>query len=529
MGIFGVAATAYSSTFEISRAVLLIDTLLTLLAAGGVRLSVRAIAESRDRQRERERGVQKRVLVVGAGNAGAMVVREMHRNPQLGMVPVGFLDDEATKIGKRIHGVPVLGPIQTLARVVEERRIAEVIIAMPTAPGATLRAIAEDCRRTSVASRTMPGVYEMLDGNVSVSRLRQIDITDLLGRKQIVATDASFPYLMGRTVLITGAGGSIGFELCRQVAHAGAAQLVLLGHGENSIFDARVQLRALFPQVGIEAVIADIRDRERLMQVFKRVRPEVVFHAAAHKHVPLMEDNPEEAITNNVIGTQNVVEAAIAAGTRRLVAISTDKAVAPTSIMGASKRMAEWIVIDAARRAQREYSVVRFGNVLGSRGSVVPFFKHQIEQGGPVTVTHPEMRRFFMTIPEAVFLVLQAGGIGRGGEVLVLNMGQPVLIVELAQDLIRLSGLEPSDIPIQFTGIRKGEKLEEALWEAGAVTEPTSLPDVIKVVESQPGQDLAQTMRALEQAVAAGDRLGIEAALAQTMATFVPASSGVLP
>jgi FlaA1/EpsC-like NDP-sugar epimerase len=316
-----------------------------------------------------------------------------------------------------------------------------------------------------------------------VLAIRQIEISDLLRRAGHARVNAS-TYVAGRTVLITGAGGSIGFELCRQVAHARPAFLVLLGHGENSIFDAQVELRELFPDLKVIPVIADIRDQRRMRQVFERLRPAIVFHAAAHKHVPLMEENPEEAVTNNIIGTHNVLEAAMEFGTERFVLISSDKAVSPSSVMGASKRVAEMLVRDAARRTSRAYVVVRFGNVLGSRGSVVPYFKRQIERGGPVTLAHPEMKRFFMTIPEAVHLVLEAGGMGRGGELFVLKMGEPVRIVDLAEDLIKLSGLTLEEVPIVYTGIRTGEKLEEALWEHGAATESTSHPEVLRVIEA---------------------------------------------
>ena len=324
--------------------------------------------------------------------------------------------------------------------------------------------------------------------------------------------------------MITGAGGSIGSALWRQVARARPASLVILGHGENSIFDVQVELKERYPTLEVIPVIADIRDRGRIASTFQRVRPSVVFHAAAHKHVPLMEENPEEAITNNVVGTHCVLEAALAAGTERFVLISSDKAVSPSSIMGASKRIAEALVRDAARRNSRGFVVVRFGNVLGSRGSVVPHFKRQIERGGPVTLTHPDMKRFFMTIPEAVYLVLEAGGMGAGGELFVLKMGEPVRIMDLAEDLIKLSGLSLEEVPIVFTGIRPGEKLEEALWEDGATSEPTRHPDVLSVIETQRtiGLGLPEVMSALSAAAAKGDHLQIQAILAEQISTFAP-------
>lgn len=529
MGIFIAARLAYNPLFGFSRAVLLLDGLLTFLAVGGVRMSVRVVGESRERVWESQRGAPaKRVLVVGAGHAGTMVVREMERNPHLCMTPVGFLDDEGAKQGKQIYGVRVLGTTESLLAVVRERRIDEVIIAMPTAPGTRLRSIAEQCRQLGVVSRMIPGVFELLDGNVSVSRLRQIDITDLLRRSQVAPGVNASAYVAGRTVLVTGAGGSIGFELCRQVARARPASLVLLGHGENSIFDAQVELRERYPSLNVIAVIADIRDRHRMRQLFDRLRPMIVFHAAAHKHVPLMEDNPEEAITNNIIGTHNVLEAAMEFGAERFVLISSDKAVSPSSVMGASKRAAEMLVRDAARRTSGAYVVVRFGNVLGSRGSVVPQFKRQIERGGPVTLTHPEMKRFFMTIPEAVHLVLEAGGMGRGGELFVLKMGEPVRIVDLAEDLIKLSGFTLEEVPIVYTGTRPGEKLEEALWEEGAATELTPHPDVLRVIEADDtsGRDIPELLRTFAAAAERGDRLLMQAVLAHHIPTFAPFLEG---
>jgi len=513
---------------EVSRAVVFIDALLTLVCVGAMRLSVRALAETRGKANDGgEQAGQRRVLIVGAGDAGVMVVRELQRNRQLGMVPVGFIDDDPVKLGKRIHGIAVLGDLKALVTVARASNVDEVLIAMPTASGAVLRAIAESCRKSTLASRTIPGVFELLDGQVSVSRLRQIDISDLLRRAPICGEVDTSSYVTGQPVLVTGAGGSIGFELCRQVAASRPSRLILLGHGENSLFDAQINLRQAFPDLALDVAVADVRDRARLMMLFDRFRPKVVFHAAAHKHVPLMENNPEEAISNNILGTRNIVDASLAVRVGRLVMISTDKAVSPSSLMGASKRVAESIVRTAAMRQGVAFMVVRFGNVLGSRGSVVPFFKRQIEQGGPVTVTHPEMRRFFMTIPEAVHLVLQAGGIGRGAELFVLDMGAPVRIVDLAQDLITLSGFKPEDIPIVFTGVRPGEKLEEALWEEGATVEPTVCPNVLRVTESElcPDGEVDAMIDRLVRAASIGDRLHIEAELAHSISTYVPASA----
>jgi FlaA1/EpsC-like NDP-sugar epimerase len=344
----------------------------------------------------------------------------------------------------------------------------------------------------------MPGLYELLGGKVSVNRLREVEITDLLRREPTNIDDRAVgASLANKRVLITGAGGSIGLELCRQVARWQPAELILLGHGENSIFDTLLELEENFSYLPVHPVIADIRDLDRLMVVFDNTQPEVVFHTAAHKHVPLMEANIEEAITNNVLGTRNIVETSLSFSVERLVMISTDKAIRPTSVYGAAKRMAELLVLDAGLRMKQPFCVVRFGNVLGSRGSVIPKFKRQIAAGGPVTITHPDMKRYFMTIPEAVHLVLQASAMGHGGEVFVLNMGEQVRILDLAEDLIRLSGLEPGkDIDIVFTGIRPGEKLSEDLWESSANYQPTTHPDIVLLAEDSTltGESLRQTV-----------------------------------
>jgi len=519
LAVFFAAATVLHLVEGFSRSILLIDGLLTLVTVGGLRLSIRVVADARVRGVSIDRSSLRRVLVVGAGLAGTMVVREIRRNPQLRMAAIGFLDDDRSKQGKRVVGVPVLGDTNALADVLASQPFDEVVIAMPSAPGTLLRRIADEAREAGIASRTMPGVFELLDGAVSVSRLRQIDISDLL-RRVPVTGDPPDEYLAGRTVLVTGAGGSIGIELCRQVARANPKTLMLMGHGENSIFDAAVELQRTFPALRLRTVICDIRDERRVSELFRAHRPSVVFHAAAHKHVPLMEDNPEEAITNNVFGTAVIVRASVRHGVERFVLISTDKAVAPTSIMGASKRLAERIVSDAARRSGRPFVSVRFGNVLGSRGSVVPHFKRQIETGGPVTVTHPEMRRFFMTIPEAVHLVLQAGGLGTGDDLFVLDMGEPVRIVDLAEDVIKLSGFTLEEIPIVFTGVRPGEKMTEALWETNARVRPTTHPEVLKVEEDSGSPDVDLMLADLQRANET--RPGLEAALAHWVESYAP-------
>ena len=481
MVMYGFLSTGF--IIGLSRSVLALDWLLAVAMTFGCRASVRAVVETMSVLPRQGSTPDRHVLIVGAGDAGALVAREMQKNPQLGLRPLGFLDDARDKAHQQIYGLPVLGNVASMQMVAQSRRVDEVVIAIPTAGGRTVRSVAERCQALGIPSRVMPGFYELLDGQVNVSRLRSVDITDLLRRPQVMSQANPPAYLEGASVVVTGAGGSIGSELCRQVAHARPGRLLLLGHGENSLFDIAGELRTRFPSLFVDVALADVRDRERIIRVFQQAEPAVVFHAAAHKHVPLMEENAAEAVTNNIVGTRNVAEAALAVGVQRFVMVSTDKAVAPSNIMGASKRVAELVVQRLARKHGGAFVVVRFGNVLGSRGSVVPIFKAQIERGGPVTVTHPEVRRYFMTIPEAVHLILEAGGIGQGGELFVLDMGEPVLLRDMAADMIRLSGFEETEVPIVFTGLRPGEKLNELLWEAGAVIEPTARGDVRRVVE----------------------------------------------
>lgn len=463
-----------------SRSALAIDWLLSLVFVGGTRFALRALAKSSS---PRAKGSGKKILVVGAGDAGALVVKELQKNRQMNMEIVGFLDDDPAKQHHSLLGVPVIGKLPDLSSALETHPADEVIIAIPSAPGRVVRLVADICRLKGVPFRTMPGIFELLGGKVSVSRLREVDITDLLRREPIRLHDETIgATIAGKTVLVTGAGGSIGRELSRQIARWAPGRLILLGHGENSIFETLLELRENFPGLDIHPLIADVRDTGRLAAIFGEFRPQVVFHAAAHKHVPLMETNPTEAITNNVLGTKNMVETAEKFGVERFVLISTDKAVAPSNVYGATKRLAEMLVLDAARRTGCLFAVVRFGNVLGSRGSIIPLFKRQIAAGGPLTITHPDMERFFMTIPEAVYLVLQASAFGSGGDLFVLNMGKQVRILDLAEDLIRLSGLEPGrDIEIVFTGIRPGEKLSEVLWEPGTPLEKTAHPDIFRI------------------------------------------------
>ncbi len=423
-----------------------------------------------------------RVLVAGAGQAGGFLVNQLKSHPEIGLIPVGFVDDDPAKQKHKLHGLPVLGRLTDTARVCRQRGVAEVLIAMPNARGRVVRELVRGAAEAGVRTRTLPGLSDILAGRFDPFALRHVEIHDLLRREPVQIDLQQVQSLVTRrTVLITGAGGSIGAELGRQVCGQEPARLVLLGHGENSIFSIHQELRERFPAVQVDPVIADVKDEAQMARAFQRFEPYTVFHAAAHKHVPLMEENVAEAILNNVLGTRNLVNVATAAGTAHLVLITTDKAVRPTSVMGATKRVAEQLVQSYAEDQGKNFVAVRFGNVLGSRGSVVPTFLKQIAQGGPVTVTHPEMRRYFMTIPEAVQLVLQAGAMGRGGEVFVLDMGEPVKIADLAADLIRLSGKEVGrDVEIRFSGTRPGEKLYEELFFDAEHATPTDHPKVLR-------------------------------------------------
>ena len=470
------------------RSVLIIDWILSIILIGGSRFGLRMLAETKNRNGSYKKNkVGKNALIIGAGDAGALVAKELQKNPIINLKPIGFLDDNPEKYGQQIHSIPVIGRLKDLSKVIGQKHIDEVIIAIPSAPGQAIRSVSDICRKKHIPYRTMPGMYELLGGKVSVTRLREVDISDLLRREPAEINDEIVGNILkDKVVLVTGAGGSIGTELCRQIARWEPSELIMLGHGENSIFEAYLEIKQNYPELSIYAAIADIRDLERMKQEISRNKPHVIFHAAAHKHVPLMENNIEDCILNNVLGTQNVIKCCQEFDIDRLVLISTDKAIRPVSVMGASKRLAEMLVLDAGQQSGKAYSVVRFGNVLGSRGSVVPLFKRQIARGGPVTVTHPKMKRYFMTIPEAVHLVLQAAAMGKGGETFILNMGEQVKIVDLAEDLIRLSGLEPGkDIEIVFTGIREGEKISEDLWNEDKKFKRTAHPEIY----SEEGQD----------------------------------------
>ncbi len=445
----------------VPRSTYIISAMITIMIIGGSRFIWRIVRSSYLSIQPHHR----RALIVGAGNTGSMVLKELRHKPNSEYYPVAFVDDDPHKYMLEIQGVCVLGNRHDIPSIVEKLKIEDIIIALPSATRDEIIEILEICKKTGVKVNIIPRINDLINGNLSISSIRDVSVEDLLGREPVkLNLNEIASYLFDKVVLVTGAGGSIGSELCRQISSFRPKQLLLLGHGENSIYEIELELRKKFPELLIEPIIADIQDKNRLRQVFSYFNPEVIFHAAAHKHVPLMEKNPMEAIKNNILGTKNVAECAHEFNASRFVMISTDKAVNPTNVMGATKRIAELIIQSLDKISETQFSAVRFGNVLGSRGSVIPIFKKQIKEGGPVTITHPDMVRYFMTIPEAVQLVIQTGALARGGEIFILDMGKPVKIADLAYDLIKLSGLDPNkDIKIVFTGIRPGEKLFEEL------------------------------------------------------------------
>ncbi len=428
----------------------------------------------------------RRVLIAGAGTSGAVILKEMLTSQYAQGHVVCFVDDDKNKVGKILNGVPIAGKREDIPGLVEKYKVDEIYIAMPSAPAKDRKEIIEICRETGCRVKILPGIYQLLNGEVSVGKLREVEIEDLLGREPVrVNIDEILDYVRGKVVLVTGGGGSIGSELCRQIAGHHPKQLIVFDVYENNAYDLQQELKDKFPQLNLVVLIGSVRNTHRIESVFEKYRPEMVYHAAAHKHVPLMEDSPNEAIKNNVFGTYKTAKAADKYGTKRFVLISTDKAVNPTNIMGASKRMCEMVIQMMNARSKTDFVAVRFGNVLGSNGSVIPLFKKQIAQGGPVTVTHPDIIRYFMTIPEAVYLVLQAGAYAKGGEIFILDMGDPVKILDLAKNLIRLSGYKPGeDIAITFTGLRPGEKLYEELLmdEEGMQDTPNKLIHIGKPI-----------------------------------------------
>jgi FlaA1/EpsC-like NDP-sugar epimerase len=502
---------------RLPRSIAVMDWLLLLAFIAGSRLIARSVFERPTPGRLVARG--KEVLVIGAGEAARDTIREMHRNPQLGYTPIGLVDDDPRKKNIRIHGVRVLGATADLPHLLRDNKPDEILIAVPSASGEFRRSVVTTTRELGVPVKTLPGLHELISGEIDLAaQIRPVQVEDVLGRDPVdVDLDSAAPYVEGKTVLVTGAGGSIGSELCRQLTRLGPQRLILVELGEGALFEIE---RELVDERGFSAavpVLADVGNPTKMRQVFERYEPSVVFHAAAYKHVPLMEANPLESVRNNALATKVVVDAAVEHGAHRFVLVSTDKAVNPKTVMGQSKAVCEWVVeaYGAREDIATRFVAVRFGNVLGSSGSVIPIFRRQIEKGGPLTVTHPEMTRFFMTIPEAASLVIQSGAIGGEGHVFVLDMGEPVKIVELAEQMIRLSGKDPDEIGIDFVGARPGEKLHEELWGCAESVVATAHPKINRV--SGPVVDavwLEEELGELERLVEAGETLEVVSRLA---------------
>jgi FlaA1/EpsC-like NDP-sugar epimerase len=502
-------------TSRLPRGIAALDFLLLLAFVAGTRLLARTLIE---RPAAGLVAHGKEVLIIGAGDAGQLMVREMQRNRQLHYSPIGFVDDDPRKRGDRIHGVRVLGTTDDLAHLLRDNKPDEVLIAIPSAPGRVRQMIVETCRAEDVPVKTLPGLHELIAGDLNLGRqIRPVQVEDVLGRQQVeVDLGLVAAYVKDKTVLVTGAGGSIGSELCRQLSRLGAARLVLVDKGESALFEIERELVDERDFSATIAVLANSGDRSKMRQVFEQYRPQVLFHAAAYKHVGMLESNPLQAVVNNVLATRALAEVAVEFGVERFVLISTDKAANPKNVMGQSKAVCEWIIESFALHPEVDtrFVAVRFGNVLGSSGSVIPIFRKQIEQGGPVRVTTPEMTRFFMTIPEASSLVVQAGAMGGRGQVYVLDMGEPVKILDLAKQMIRLSGRNEDDIPIIFTGARAGEKVHEVLWNEGEAVGPTSHPKIMRAARPQIDAGwLEESLADLERLVEEGDTLAVVAKL----------------
>lgn len=492
-----ILSYVFLGRIAVPRSIFIITIFVDAFLIGGIRFSYRILRRFIKGEIIQIRN-SKRVLLVGGGDAGAIIIKELKLHPELKLTPIAIIDDNAAKKGRKINGVPIVGIRSDIAEVVNKRNIDEIIIAVPSAGKKDISEIFNECSKTNCKVKILPSVSQLIDESVVMQKIRDVNIEDLLGREPVkLDVDEISTYITGQVVLVTGGGGSIGSELCRQIASFNPKQLIILDNYENNAYDIQNELLYNYTELNLVTIIANIREKHRLDSIFNKYKPNVVFHAAAHKHVPLMEANPTEAIKNNVFGTMNVAECADKFGVKKFVLISTDKAVNPTNIMGATKRVAEMIIQGMNRYSNTDYVAVRFGNVLGSNGSVIPLFKKQIEQGGPVTVTHPEIIRYFMTIPEAVQLVIQAGAMAKGGEIFVLDMGQPVKICDLARNLIKLSGFEPDvDIKIEFTGLRPGEKLYEELLMAEEGLEATRND---KIFVAQPvATDLAMLKREID-------------------------------
>lgn len=502
--------------------VLIVDAVLAFCGLVGVRALRRLESERSEAKQRVTNGTAVTTLLVGAGRAGALVAREIVSRPDVGLDPVAFVDDDPAKIGTHIGGIPVLGTTSQIARIAEKLNAKQVLISMASAPGQDLRRVVKICEDAKLRVKIIPGIFEMINGSVSLNRIRDVAIEDLLRREPVdLDIDGISKFLRGRCVLITGAGGSIGSELCRQVARFQPSKLLLVERSENNLFFIDRELTESFPDLDLVPCIADVCDSARLDEIFSEHHPHTVFHAAAHKHVPMMELNPAEAVKNNVFGTITIADTADRYAVSEFVLISTDKAVKPVSVMGATKRAAEIYIQALSTRSDTKFVAVRFGNVLGSAGSVVPIFREQIRKGGPITVTHPDMRRYFMTIPEATQLVLQAAAVGETGEVLILDMGEPIRMVDLARDMIRLSGLrEGEDIEIVFTGIRPGERLFEELYADDEIIDRSRHPRIFVGKVAPAAWELvasavAQTRGHLERAKHDGVLIGLRAMVAE--------------
>jgi len=538
-----VLVILYLYRFEgFSRSVFIIDAFLTFVFIAGVRLSIRIIlyekvfglfplSKNLSHLISKREGRKKRLLIIGAGDAGEKMLRELMDNPRLNYEVVGFLDDDPQKRGRNIHGVPILGDTSEIQEISQKKAVEEILIAIPSASTSQMRRIVALCEATGQTVKTTPGIGELIDGRVSFKMIRDVSYEDLLGREQVtIDTKGIGQYLKDKVVLVTGAGGSIGSQLCREVSFFGPRNLILLDRTENNLFHIEMEFRQKFSHVPITPILGDVHNRGFLEKIFFTYRPQVVFHAAAFKHVPIVELNPWEGVFNNVIGTKNVIQACAEIGAERFVMISTDKAVRPVSVMGATKRVAEIITSCYAGLPEnnfngRRFVSVRFGNVIGSEGSVIHLFKKQIERFGPVTVTHPEITRYFMTVGEATKLILQAGAFGEGGEIFILDMGTPIKIVDMARDLIRLSGFEPDvDIKIEFVGLRPGEKLHEEIITEGEGIVP-SPHEKIFVLKGQNNYNLGwlnQKIEELTYFALKQDASGIKAKLKEIVPEYTP-------
>lgn len=514
---------------RIFRSVILLDGLLTLLGTAAARVAVRIFFQKMAlREKDRDGVVisraPKNLLIIGAGNSGEKILREMNDNRKLNYRVLGFLDDDRKKHHRRIHGVPILGSLKDLERIIHTKSVEEILIAISSANSQEMRRIVEACEQSQIHYRTVPGIGELIDGSVNISNIRNVDYEDLLGRDPVRLDMGKIgEFINGRSVMVTGAGGSIGSDLCRQIARFRPSLLVMVDRTENNLYHIETEMRFRFKGLAIRAVLSDIQWKHKVRHIFDQCPCQVVFHAAAFKHVPMMEQFPWEAVSNNIRGTANLLAAAAATGVQRFVLVSTDKAVRPTNVMGATKRIAELLTLQATTESLRAM-VVRFGNVVGSEGSVVPLFKKQIERGGPVTVTHPEVTRYFMTIPEATQLILQAGAMGTGGELYLLQMGKPIRIQDLAKDLIRLSGFEPEvDIRIEYIGLRPGEKLYEELITKGEGIVSTEHEKIMILRGGKTdGDQLERGWRAICRAAWRHDEEGIKARLTELVPEYTP-------